>query len=574
MTHETDQRRTYPPHALPEESPRHIESAVVQVDGATTLGPLKRLWTSFGYDEINWTYTPTGKQTLTKIGRFGDRAYHVRPHYVFCSGTGFGIPHWGTGNVYHEDADGKPFYDFTIADQVYDAIVGAGHKPLVELAFTPLALVPEHAKEEFPFANSPTAYSGYEAGWWSYPPKDYEKWGGLVSALVEHCVDRYGAAEVAGWHWELWNEPDIFYWRGTPEGFYALYDVTSRAVRAALPEASVGGPAVTGGAGGASFLRGFLAHCAESGAPLDFVSFHTKGASFEPWRVYGPLGAPAPERQSPSTLKMLREVRRLLDVVAEFPAFAGLPCLVDECDASVPAHWGIYDNANFAYRNTEYYPVFQAKLMKKLLDLNLVSTAKVDLATTWSFYFEGERYFEGTRSLVTTGGIDKPVLNAYRMFAQLGGERLAVESGAAWRLVDLDGAASGMPEEVDALATRADDGRLCVLVWRHADDQYSVDPAAAQVTVRAANLPPDVAAYDLTHWRIDRQHSNAHTVWQDLGAPQEPTPEQLRAIHEREGLERYEADRVVGVVDGAVELAVDLPLPAVSLLVLTPRAGG
>jgi xylan 1,4-beta-xylosidase len=532
-------------------------NATVTVDCARGRGPVRRLWTSLGYDEINWTYTPLGKRTLRKIGDFAEQPYFVRPHYVFCSGTGFGIPHWGSGNVYHEDENGKPSYDFAIADQVYDSIVGGGHHALVELAFTPLALVPERAKEEFPFENSPTAYSGYEAGWWSYPPKDYERWGDLVAALVEHCVERYGADEVSHWLWELWNEPDIFYWRGTPEEFYELYDVTSRAVRRALPQAKVGGPAVTGG--GVEFLRGFLAHCAKSGAPLDFVSFHTKGAAFRPWRVYGPLGAPAPERQSPSSAKMLREVSALLDVVGSFEQYADLPCIVDECDASVPAHWGVYDNANFAYRNTEYYPVFQCKLMKRLWDLNDGSRAKVEQATTWSFYFEGERYFEGTRSLVTTSGIDKPVLNAYRMFAQLGSERLAVES-------DRTGALGG--EEVDALATRADGGRLCVLVWRHADDQYAT-AEPARVTLRLHG--PAEGSYDVTHWRIDRDHSNAHTVWQSLGAPQDPTDEQLRAIWERQGLERAEPDSAVAAAADGLTLETMLPLPAASLFVLTPR---
>ncbi|MBE1607407.1 GH39 family glycosyl hydrolase [Actinopolymorpha pittospori] len=577
MTVEADRARSrsaapesHPPHALPGEHPALVGEASVSVDCSTGVGPMSRMWTSFGYDEINWTYTPTGKQTLTKIGGFGDRPYHVRPHYVFCSGTGFGLPHWGNGNVYHEDADGNPSYDFAIADQVYDAIVGAGHHPLVELAFTPLDLVPEEAKREFPFENSPTAYSGYEAGWWSYPPKDYARWGELVAALATHCLERYGAQEVSQWLWELWNEPDIFYWRGTPEQFYELYDVTSRAIRQVLPEARVGGPTVTGGSRGVPFLRGFLAHCAESGAALDFVSFHTKGSAFRPWRVYGPLGAPAPERQSPSTLKMLREVRRLLDVVGEFPQYADLPCVVDECDASVPAHWGVYDNANFGYRNTEYYAVFQAKLMKKLHDLNAVSPAQVSHATTWSFYFEGERYFEGTRALVTTSGIDKPVLNAYRMFARLGDERLAATSSASWPLSALDDAGTGMAEEVDVLATRDDDGQVSVLVWRHVDDQYATAEGPTAVTVRLENVPADVAGFDVDHWRIDHDHSNAHTVWQGLGAPQGPTPEQVAAIRERAGLERHESPRRVTVAGARVELSTDLPLPSVSLFVLTP----
>jgi len=541
----------------------------VRVDCGTWKGPLRRLWTSLGYDELNWTYTPSGKHHLRTIAEFAEQPYHVRQHYIFNSGIGWSVPHWGAGNVYHEHADGTPFYDFAIADQVYDAVVHAGHRPLVELAFTPRALVPDGAEQRFAYEPSPTQWSPYEAGLWAMPPRDYGKFGGLVRALVEHCVGRYGAPHVRGWLWELWNEPDIYYWRGTPEQFHALYDVTAAAVKAALPDARVGGPATTGDLGpgrrGHEFLRGFLAHCARQGTPLDFVSFHTKGARYTPWRVYGPLGGPAPQRQSPSALKMLREVRAALDAVGEHPRFRELPCVVDECDASVPAHWGVYDNANFAYRNTEYFPVFQCKLMKKLLDLNERGGAQVHLATTWSFYFEGERFFEGTRSLFTAQGVEKPVLNAYRMLGRLDDTRLAVESSGAWPLDRLDGGEADMPEEVDALATF--NGRDCVsvLVWRHADDQYAADAGARDVALTLERLP-FAGPVRVRHWRIDARHSNSHTAWQALGRPQDPSEGQLRAIKERQGLEMLEPEREVAVAGGRVTLTVALPLPSVSLL--------
>ena len=540
----------------------------VRVDCGAPQGLLRRIWTSFGFDEINWTSTPAGRQHLKTIGAFAERAYYVRSHYVFNSGIGWSLPHWGSGNVYHEDAAGRPFYDFAITDQVYDAVVHAGHRPLVELAFTPRALVPDGAEKTFAYEPSPTQWSPYEAGLWAMPPKDYDKWGGLVGALVEHCAARYGAEAVRGWLWELWNEPDILYWRGTPEQFHALYDVTAAAVKAALPEAQVGGPATTGDLGpgrrGNEFLKGFLAHCARRRTPLDFVSFHTKGARFTPWRVYGPLGGPAPVRQSPSSLKMLREVRAALDAVSAHPEFRDLPCIVDECDASVPAHWGVYDNANFAYRNTEYFAIFQCKLMKKLLDLDARGGARVHQATTWSFYFEGERFFEGTRSLFTAAAIEKPVLNAYRMLSRLGDTRLAVESTHAWTLARLDADDPGMPEEIDALAAASAD-RVSVIVWRHADDQYSTDSHAADVTLRVERLPfrGDVT---VTHWRIDATHSNSHAAWQAQGAPQDPTHAQLTAIRQRQGLERLEPERGESVPDGALTLRLSLPLPSVSLV--------
>jgi xylan 1,4-beta-xylosidase len=551
----------------------HIAETTVRVDVGVQLGPVRRIWTSFGYDEINWTSMPTGKRHLKTIGAFAEQPYFVRSHYIFNSGIGWSLPHWGAGNVYHEDAAGRPVYDFTIADQVYDAVVHAGHRPLVELAFTPRALVPDGAEKTFAFEPSPTQWSPYEAGLWAMPPKDYDKWGGLVRALVEHSVARYGAS-VRGWLWELWNEPDIFYWRGTPEQFYTLYDVTAAAVKAALPEAAVGGPTTTGDLGpgrrGHELLRGFLAHCARTGAPLDFVSFHTKGGRFTPWRVYGPLGGPAPTRESPSSLKMLREVRAALDAVGAYPKFRDLPCIVDECDASVPAHWGVYDNSNFAYRNTEYFPVFQCKLMKKLLDLDLRGGARVHQATTWSFYFEGERFFEGTRSLFTAQGIQKPVLNAYRMLSRLGETRLAVESTSAWPLDRLDDGDTGMPEEVDALATTGRDG-VSVLVWRHADDQYATDSRATAVTVRVDHLSFSGGAR-VSHWRIDSAHSNSHAVWRALGGPQDPSEHDLRAIQERQELERLEPDQTIAVRDGVLTLRIALPLPSVSLLEIRPAA--
>jgi xylan 1,4-beta-xylosidase len=552
----------------------HIIEASVRVDCGAPQGPLRRIWTSFGFDEINWTYAPAGKRALQVIGSFAEQPYYVRSHYVFNSGIGWSLPHTGAGNIYHEDAAGQPYYDFAIVDQVYDAVVEAGLRPLVELAFTPRALVPDDAEARFRFEPSPTQWSPYEAGLWSFPPKDYAKWAGLVRSLVEHCVARYGASHVRDWLWELWNEPDITYWRGTPEEFYALYDVTATAVKAALPEAAVGGPATTGDLGpgrrGNEFLRGFLAHCASTSAPLDFVSFHTKGARFSPWRVYGPLGGPAPEPQSPSSLKMLREVQAALGAVAAHPRFRDLPCIVDECDASVPAHWGFYDNANFAYRNTAYFPVFQCKLMKKLLDLSEASGAHVDQATTWSFYFEGERFFEGTRSLFTAQGVEKPVLNAYRMLARMGTVRIAAESSHAWSLGRLEDGEVGMPEEIDALAALDGDERVCVLVWRHADDQYAADEAEAVVGLRVERLPFAGPHARIRHWRIDGRHSNSHTAWTWQGSPQDPSEPQLRAIKERQGLELLEPDREESLEGGTLSLSIRLPLPAVSLIEIQP----
>jgi xylan 1,4-beta-xylosidase len=251
--------------------------------------------------------------------------------------------------------------------------------------------------------------------------------------------------------------------------------------------------------------------------------------------------------------------------MSRYPNFAQLPAIIDECDAGVPAHFSVYDNSNFRFQNTEYYPVFQVKLMKKLLDLSDLENANIQQATSWSFYFEGERFFEGTRAFLTADRIEKPLLNAYRLLGKLGSQRIMAVSDAAHGVELLDQAEGrSMPEEVDALATRSERGELAIAVWRHSDDQHQISGTDTPVRVSLRGLEP--SRYRVTQVRIDAHHSNAHTIWEELGSPQVPTVEEKALIHAREGLETYAPPMVFEVqADGCLELTTALPLPAVSL---------
>jgi len=153
------------------------------------------------------------------------------------------------------------------------------------------------------------------------------------------------------------------------------------------------------------------------------------------------------------------------------------------------------------------------------------------------------------------------------MLSKLGANRVAATSSAAWHVSELDHTdGSSMPEEIDSLASRHEDGTVTVLVWRHTDDQYQTDEAetAVRVTVKGLSDP----AYEVSHCRIDADHSNAHTVWKSLGSPQDPTDDELSAITAKQGLEEYEPTRSEATADGALSIDVSLPLPAVSLLIL------
>ena len=164
-----------------------------------------------------------------------------------------------------------------IADRILDTYVQQKMKPLVEIGFMPEALStnPEPYQHHWrPGPGSPPLFTG-----WSYPPKDYDKWRDLITRWVQHSVEKYGRREVESWFWEVWNEPDIGYWHGTPEEYDRLYDAAAAAVKRALPAARVGGPATTGPAGdkAAAYLKQFLEHCEKAGTPLDFITYHAKG---------------------------------------------------------------------------------------------------------------------------------------------------------------------------------------------------------------------------------------------------------------------------------------------------------
>jgi xylan 1,4-beta-xylosidase len=256
------------------------DAVTVRVAVDKPMGALVRPWTFFGYDEPNYTYTPNGKKLLRELAQLSPVPVYIRTHNLLTSGDGKGSLKWGSTNAYSEDAHGNPVYDWTIVNQIFDAYRDADVFPIVELGFMPKALTTGPAPYRHEFPHGPIFTS------WSYPPKDYTKWGELIFQLARHLRQRYGDAYVKTWLWEVWNEPDIPYWHGTTGEFLRLYDVSAEALLRAVPYAQIGGPDTTGptNAKAKKFLRQFLEHCAHgknyatgmTGAPLDFITFHPK----------------------------------------------------------------------------------------------------------------------------------------------------------------------------------------------------------------------------------------------------------------------------------------------------------
>ncbi|MGI6366838.1 MAG: GH39 family glycosyl hydrolase [Anaerolineae bacterium] len=546
------------------------QEVTVRVDASQWRGMLPHAWTYIGYDECNYTTSPEGEALLNRIGAFQEQPYYVRCHHLFCTGNRHGFYKWGSTNVYLEDPEGEPIYDWTEIDLILDTIRAAGLKPFVELGFMPRDLADPRFYDA---AGDGGRLEQYQRSGWASPPRVYSRWYDLVRALVEHLVERHGAAEVASWYFELWNEPDIrYYWKGTLQEYCTLYDYTAAAVKDALPEGRVGGPGTTHpmpGNNAAQWLDGFCAHCTsgtnavsgEVGTPLDFVSFHLKGGGYRA----DPLNRP---QAPPSVRRMLQGLLTGYEILSRYPGLTALECVISECDPDGWAAGGAWDNACLNFRNTEYYASFVAAAFTRLLHLAAQRAWDVKLLT-WAFVFVGERCFEGTRAL-STQGIDKAILNLLRMGALLGHRQLALESSGERDPLAEEGLWDGGDgPDVWGLAAQSGDGALQVLLYSHHDDWER--PERSTVTLELEGLPPEAAAARVEHYRIDGQHSNAWAEWLRQGRPRYPAGGQREAILSRAGLELLEPPRELPLEEGALALKLEMPAHSVSLLRIVPQ---
>jgi xylan 1,4-beta-xylosidase len=544
----------FSPAAFPTQRPEESSAKVmVEVHAGRSLGAYRPIWNYFGADEPNYLYAPNGKKLLGELAALSPVPFYFRPHNLLTTGTGDGSLKWGSTNVYTEGTDGTPVYDFAITDQIFDALMAVHARPIVEIGFMPEALSvhPEPYRHSFPKGD---IFTG-----WSYPPKDEAKWSKLISAYTRHLHERYGN-EVDGWLWEVWNEPDIGYWHGTPAEYDRLYDLTADAIRKVLPEAKIGGPEATGVSNHSEpFLRQFLEHCAHgvnaatggTGAPLDFITYHPKGRpKFVDGHVVMSVGT------------QLRAAERGMRVISSYPEWKHTPIILGESD---PEGCAACQGTQNGYRNGPLYGVSVAEATMRTYELARKYGLEVQGAVTWAFEFEDQPAFAGFRDLATDG-IDKPVLNVFRMFGMLGGgkpgaEWVATESSGALPLEQVVTESIAGAPDVNAVATR-NGGEVDVLLWNYHDADIEAAPAVVHIGVDG--LRGKAAA--VSEFRMDGTHSNAYRVWQQMGSTAHPSGEQIAELQKAGGLEQTTENHRIAVQAGKAEMELTVPRQAVVLV--------
>ena len=527
----------------------------ISIDASKPLGELKPIWRMFGADEPNYTTMKNGRKLTRQLGQLKPGDVYFRAHNLLTSGDGTPALKWGSTGVYSEDANGQPIYNWKILDAIFDTYLTNGLRPYAQIGFMPeaLSIKPQPYRHNW---NPSKGYNEIYTGW-AYPTKDYDKWRELVFQWVKHCVEHYGKAEVEKWYWEVWNEANIGYWKGTPEEFMKLHDYAIDGVRRALPTARVGGPDSAGSGG--RWMRNFIEHCLRGtnyatgkiGTPLDFIAFHAKGA---------PVYTNDHVRMGIAT--HLRTIEDGFRIIASYPELKNTPIVIGESD---PEGCAACQGPQLGYRNGTMYSSYTAASFARKWELARTTGVNLDAALTWAFTFEDQPLFAGFRQ-IATGGIDLPVLNVFRMFSQLSGQQITVESDSAVALDEINRRGVRNKPDVSAIAS-IDSKRATVLVWHYHDDD--VAGPVANVKIKLTAIPNSASNVKLTRYLIDADHSNSFTAWQKIGSPQQPTPEQYAQLEKAGALAQVGSPTSKTIANR--ELTLDFPLTrqGVTLLILS-----
>jgi xylan 1,4-beta-xylosidase len=524
----------------------------IQVDATQRGKSLKHVWQYYGYDECNYTTTPNCKALMRTVAQINPEPVYLRQHFLLNSGDGIASPKWSSTNVYTEDSSGEPVYDWRIMDGIMDAVTASGCRPLVEIGLMPkdLSVRPDHYRPLKPFG--PNEGIGV-----FFPPKDYDKWAELIRQWARHTKARYKNAEET-WLWELWNEPDIFYFQGTYEDYEKLFEYTEQALHEVMPAAVFGGPHV---AGVGRFMRRFLTHCAgeknsltgKTGTRLDYIGFHAKGGTaFKDGHV------------QMSMRGQLQKHQKGFAMVASFPEFRNTPIIIGEADPDGAAAMPASQSPQRGYRNVPAYGAYVAAMMKYSLDLAEAENVNLKGVLTWAFMFDGMPWFEGYRTLATNG-IHKPVLNAFKMLGQMKGNVLPLTTDGAVGLDEILKASVRARPDINGMAV-ADGQSVKILIWNYHDFLVPAESALIQLKVK---LPPDFGSKaNLIHYRIDETHSNAYTKWLELGSTQNPSPQMLAKLKAAMKLEMLEPAKLIDITNNEATLKFELPRFGLSLIIL------
>ena len=532
-------------------------STTILVDVMQEIGKMRPFWSYFGYDEPNYTYMKDGQKLLTEIAQLSPVPVYVRTHNLLTTKEGEPDLKWGFTNAYTEDESGNPVYDWTLIDKIMDSYIERKMKPLVEIGFMPKALSTNPEPYQHQWSNNGELWTG-----WTYPPDDYKKWAELIFHWVNHSIERYGEDEVKTWLWEVWNEPNIGYWSGSFEEYCTLYDYAVDAVKRACSDCTVGGPHTTNpdSREAHSYLVRFLRHClheknyatGKQSSPLEFVAFHAKG---NPKVVDGHI-----------RMNMGAQLKAIVEgfkAVNSFPELTDIPVIIGECDPEGCAACSQKRDPRYGYRNGTMYSSYTASSFAKIYELMDTHDINLQGVLSWAFEFENQDWFASFRDLATNG-VDKPILNIFRMYGMMSGSRVKVEAEHGIGASEVIAQGVRVRPDIGALASKSDKS-IAIMVWHYHDDD--VPGEAAKVALIIRGIARDKVL--LHHYAVNQNSSNSFEEWKSLDSPQNPTDEEYAALERAGQLQLLKSPEWVEVDAGVLKQQFSLTRQGVALIRLT-----
>ena len=534
-------------------------TTAIDVDASKTIGEMKPFWSYFGYDEPNYTTRKDGQKLLTEIAQLSPVTVYIRAHNLLTSKGNSAGPDlkWGFTDAYKEDKKGKPIYNWAVVDSIVDTYIRRGMKPLMEIGFMPKDLSSKAEPYDHTWSKGGNLWTG-----WTYPPKDYNKWRELIYQWVKHSIDRYGKQEVVTWLWEVWNEPDIPYWSGTFEEYCKMYDYAADGLKRGCPECTIGGPHTTSPRSekAYSYLTRFIEHCLRGtnyatgkiGTPLEYIGFHAKGSpEFVDGHIRMNMGV------------QLKDIQRGFEAVNSFKELKNIPIIIGECDPEGCAACSEKRDPKYGYRNGTMYSSYTASSFGRIYELMDQHNVNLKGAVSWSFEFEDQEWFAGFRELATHG-IDKPVLNVFRMLGMMSGNRVFVKSDNGLNAREIISQGVRERNDVNAIASK-NENSICIMVWNYHDDDIDGPSSPIKLTVDGVGDRQVL----LHHYRVDEQFSNSFEEWKVMGKPQQVTDAQYDQLEKAGQLQTVESPQWKTVKDGKIELEFNLPRQGVSFIRMT-----
>jgi len=224
----------------------------------------------------------------------------------------------------------------------------------------------------------------------------------------------------------------------------------------------------------------------------------------------------------------LRNIIHNFDVIGRYPQLKDIPVILRESDPEGCAACGVSTNPENAYRNGTMFSSYTAASFARKYELADRFDRNLIGAVTWSFEFEDQPWFAGFRDLATNG-VDKPILNVFRMFGKMSGTRVALEGSRMYSLDSILNTGVRKLSDIGGLAG-IDSSKAAVLMWNYHDADNAGQ--SEQITIRLNGLPFNGKAV-LTQYVIDKEHSNSYELWLRMGSPQTPSSAQIAELERR-----------------------------------------